>query len=69
MTCSLLWYQLYFGKPVVNTLVWKGIDSFNKYSDVQEKKISRYEAPDALKYGDFTFVWVLALSVTAYMSG
>ena len=37
-TCGLLWYPLYFGKPVVNTLVWKGIDSFNKYSDVQDKK-------------------------------
>ena len=48
-TCGLLWYPFYFGKPVVNTLVWKGIDSFNKYSDVQDKKISRYEAPDAIK--------------------
>ena len=48
-TCGLLWYPLYLGKPVVNNLVWKGIDSFNKYSDVQDKKISRYGAPDAIK--------------------
>ena len=45
---QFMWYQLNFGKPMVNTLVWKGIDSFNKYSDVQDKKISRYEAPDAI---------------------